>query len=898
MPTLSTTILTAKVRTALVQVPRRLHRNRLRLAATLAAFSFLSVALHAQTPQPRLAAEIDSSQRVTIPGTHPPLARPEFDAGRVPSDMKISGATMVFTRSAAQEAGLQSLIAAQQDPHSPQYHKWLTPDEFAARFGIADADISKVAFWLQQQGFSIDGPSRGKTRLSFSGTAQQVESAFATELHYYNVGGVKHYAPAGDLSVPAALAGMVQTVSNLSTFRPKSHAVVSTAPHAPSPNFTSSQTGSHFLSPADVATIYDITPAYNAGFTGSGQTIAVVGQSSVVVSDIENFQKAAGLPVKDPTMVLVPGTGTAALSPGDEMEADIDIEYSGAIAKGATIKFVFVGNSTNSNVFNALVFAIDNNVAPVISISFGSCESDLASGEYASLNGVLSQASAQGQSVTTADGDNGSTDCSGNKNQTTAQQEALAVDFPSSSQFVTAMGGTEFPAADVAIGNTTFWAAQSTVDIIGSALSYIPEMVWNDDQAPQGTTPGVLSSGGGGTSTLTPRPTWQTGVPGIPSGSFRLLPDVSLAASPNNAGYLYCSSDTMTKITGSCTPGNGFRDNTNTNLTVAGGTSFDAPIFAGMIAIVNQKLNSTGQGVVNPILYQLAGNAATYASAFHDITTGNNECTAGATLCSAAGMSSFAATTGYDEASGLGSVDFNNLLNAWAPLTGAGGNQSFTLAATNATVADGSSITSTITVTPQNGFTGTLAFTVSASPALTNGCFTLPPNLMVSGATAVTATLTILTSSTACASAAVVPAPTKSSALGGSTKQNLSQLASPWNICRFSPSIASQLYRTAASLAFVVLFLVCLLKLNLVRLPQRKTLIVRSRGIMAFTAALLLAAATLALSGCGGSSSPASTPPTSPNMLAAKGTYTLTITATDTASASTAATTTAMLVIN
>ena len=526
---------------------RATYRKRLPIAALLAGACFLSVGLMAQTPEPRIASEIDNAHRATIPGTHPPMARPEFDSGRVPSATKLQGITMVFSRSAAQETALQSLIAAQQDPNSPQYHQWLTPEAFAARFGMADADIAKVAFWLQQQGFSIDGASRGKTRLSFSGTVEQVESAFATELHYYTIADTKHYAPSTDISVPAALSSLVQNVGNLSTFRPKSHVKIATPkPAAPTPNFTSSQTGNHFLTPGDIATIYDIAPAYKRGLDGSSQSIAVVGQSSIVVSDIENFESAAGLAKKDPTMVLVPGTGTAAISPGDEMESDIDLEYSGGTAPGATIFFVFIGNSTNSGVFDALTYAIDQRKAPIITISYGLCESDLGSGEYTSLNGTLEQAASQGQSVVSAAGDGGSTDCSGNKGQTTAEQEALAVDFPSSSQYVTGMGGTEFSAADVASTNTTFWqpAPNSTTDVISSALSYIPEKVWNDDFAPVGTTAGGLSSGGGGASTLTPRPVWQVGVPGIPAGNFRLVPDVSLTASPNNAGYLYCSSDT------------------------------------------------------------------------------------------------------------------------------------------------------------------------------------------------------------------------------------------------------------------------------------------------------------------------------------------------------------------
>jgi len=962
---------------------KSMQRKSLLAAGSLAATLLLSTAVLAQTPQPRITAEIDNSQRVIVPGTHPPMARPELDAGRVPRATKLQGVTIVFSRSAGQEVALQSLIAAQQDPTSPQYHQWLTPSEFAARFGLADSDVAKVQFWLQQQGFSIDATAQSKTRLSFSGSVAQVESAFVTEMHYYNVGGVQHFAPSTDISVPAALSAMVQTVANLSTFRPKPHVKIAPPQRAPTPNFTSSQTGSHFLTPKDIATIYDINPASKAGLTGSGQSIAVVGQSSVALTDIENFQTAAGFAKKDPTIILVPNSGTSVVSTGDEMESDIDLEYSGGTATGATIFFVYVGNNKNFSVFNALSFAIEQRTAPVISISYGICESDLSSGEYSNVNGLLAQAATQGQSVVTADGDDGSTDCSGNTDQTTAEQEALAVDFPSSSQYVTAMGGTEFPAADVAATNTTYWESANGSDVISSALSYIPEMVWNDDFAPMGSTPGGLSSGGGGVSTLTARPSWQTGVPSIPTGNFRLVPDLALTASPNNAGFLYCSSDTSTGITGSCTPGNGFRDGNNVFLTVAGGTSFDAPIFAGMLAIVNQKLNSTGQGVANTTIYKLASNTTTYAAAFHDITSGSNECTAGATLCSAAGESEYPATTGYDEASGLGSVDFSNLLTAWsnttaptsvattttlvpatstpasgandavtvtvasassvstltptgtvtvvvdgvteAPLTLSNGSAAFTfvsstagthtitatysgngtyasssgsitltvasaaqktflMSAANAAVTDGNSITSTITVTPQNGFTGTIAFAIT--PAITNACFVLP-NLAVSGTTAVTGTLTIYTSSTSCAAAGAVTAPgskpKSSTAMPVASRPDLPQLSSRFNLWPFSPAARATLNRASASIAFAGLLLVGLLGM-------------RSRRRAAFTAIVLLTISGLAISGCSSSGSPSTSP--APTSLAAKGTYNLTIMGTDTASAAITASTTTTLKID
>jgi subtilase family serine protease len=632
----------------------------LRSVLAAAILTASAVTLQAQTTttvsRPRITAAIDSSSRAVISGSRPMRANPANDVGKVSPDMKLQGITLVFNRSAAQEEALQTLIAAQQNPASPLYHQWLTPDQFAAQFGMAAADIARVQSWLQGQGFTVDSTNRSHDRISFSGTAAQVASTFATELHYYkSADGTMHYAPSSDISVPAALASVVRTVTNLSSFHLKPRI-------KPRPAFTSSQTGSHFMTPLDVATVYDINPAYNAGFTGSNQTIAIVGQSAVYTTDITNFQTALGLPARSPTLVLMPGTGASAINPlgsGDEGESDLDLEYSGAIAKGANILFVYTGNSGNYGAFDALQYAVDERIAPIVSISYGECETNLGSTNYTSLNAILAQAASQGQSVISAAGDSGSTDCYPETNLTAAQREALAVDFPASSQYVTGMGGTEFPTADVAIGNNTYFAAAPTTDVVSSALSYIPEEVWNDDVAAE-----ELSSGGGGVSIFTSRPTWQSGVTGITAGSYRLVPDISLNTSDVNAPYAFCTSDTSdwnSGQTSSCT--SGLRDSSSQDLTLAGGTSFAAPIFSGMLALINQGKGPTGQGVVNPTLYLLAASPTTYASAFHDITSGGNECLYAP--CSTAGAANYAATTGYDEATGLGSLDFYQLLTAW-----------------------------------------------------------------------------------------------------------------------------------------------------------------------------------------------------------------------------------------
>jgi subtilase family serine protease len=726
--------------------------------AVVLSCSFACAAAAAQKPAPRIVSAIDSSSRVTLAGSRPLRALAANDMGAVPPGTKLQGMTLVFSRSAAQQADLDALIAAQQDPASPSYHQWLTPAQFGARFGMADSDLAAAETWLQQQGFTIDGVSNSRDRIRFTGTAAQAAAAFSTELHYYRAAGEteSHMAPATEISVPAALAPTLLGVANLSGFRPRSHLVKGARP-----NFTSSQTGNHFMTPGDVATIYDINAAYNAGYTGVGQTIAIVGQSAILTSDIAAFQSAAGLNSKVPTLLLEPNTGTSTVYSGDESESDLDVEYAGAIAKGATILFVYTGNG-NYGAFDALQYAIDNDLAPIISASYGSCEAALGQTEYNLLNPVLAQAATQGETVIAASGDAGSSDCYGEytpvNTANAASNEQLSVDFPADSQYVTGLGGTEFSAAAVAAASspstpTTYWAAASGSDVVSSALSYIPEQVWNDDSSVNG-----LGAGGGGVSVYTSRPTWQSAaVPGIAaiSGTNRLVPDISLDASLLNAGYLICTSDTSSYLSGqlhSCN--SGFRDSSTGYVTQVGGTSVAAPIFAGMMAILNQAKGYTaGQGVINSTLYTLASTPATYASAFHDITVGGNECLAGTNYCSGTPVSNYLAGTGYDEASGLGSVDLNNLITAWPKnITASGAN--FTLSASAVTTPNGTAANSTITVTPVGGYTGTVAFRIVAANTVPYACYSVG-NATISGTSAVTATVNITTDVSTCPSGTV-----------------------------------------------------------------------------------------------------------------------------------------------
>ncbi len=689
-------------------------------APVAAAFLLLSTfPAEAQGPKPRLAAALEGSQRVALAGTRPAQATHGIDQGAMPADTQIKGITLVFNRSAAQQAELATLLTAQQDTASPLYHQWLTPDQFAARFGVAASDIASVQTWLQTQGFQVEGVSRSRDRITFNGTAGQVANAFGTELHRYAFADRVHFAPATDLSLPAALAPMVAAVLRLSDFHP--HRQVKLASAVGRPAYTSGQTGNHFLTPSDMATMYDVSSTYKAGYNGAGQSIAIVAQSYITTAPITAFQTGAGLAANTPTLVLVPNTGVAAIDPvgdGDEGESQLDVEYASGMAPGANILVVYTGDNSNAGVFESLMYAVSENLAPIISGSYGQCEIDLqtstgASQLKAAVDQTVQQASAQGQTVLFSDGDQGSTDCYGDTYVTAVQQQSLAVDFPASVPNVTAVGGTEMQAGTFASGNTQYWQSATGTDVVSSLLSYVPEAAWNEDAL------NPLSSGGGGASVLYPRPSWQAGVPGIPAGANRLLPDIALQASIQSPGFIYCTDDPadLARLNDSSSCSNGLRGPSGTFLT-AGGTSFATPIFAGMLAVLNQVKHATGQGNINPTLYNLAANASTYASAFHDVTSGSNACTASATYCSAAGASLYPTTTGYDQATGLGSIDFAKLVAAWPS------SAMTALAATTVVVqpastvpAPGASDAISISVSPQAGAgkaapTGTLQIAV------------------------------------------------------------------------------------------------------------------------------------------------------------------------------------------
>jgi uncharacterized protein (TIGR03437 family) len=574
-----------------------------------------------------LAWPAAAQNRVFLRGHRPPQATSENDTGRVSAALTLQNVSIFLKPSATQQADLDAFLARQQDPTSPDYHKWLTPEQFAARFGASQADVDKVVAWLSSENMQSLSVARGRNIISFSGSARQMEHAFGTELHRYSVNGRAHFANASEPSVPASVGGLILSVRGLTDFRLKPYARVRGPKQAP--RYTSGSSGNIYVAPDDLATIYDVKPLLSSGIDGTGQKIAVVGQTNIDITDIQTYRKFFNLPPNDPQLILVPGTTDPGISTDDLIEADLDIEIAGAIARNAQILYVY-----SNNVEVSLQYAISNQVAPVISMSYGLCESATGSNSLLSMRALAQQANAQGQTWIAASGDNGGADCYTGKGRG-ASGSQLAVDVPASIPEVTGVGGTEFNE-----GSGTYWATANNANH-ASALGYIPEMAWNDT-----AIDGSPAASGGGVSSQFAKPAWQNGL--TPSDGFRDVPDVALPSSVDHEGVLVY---------------------TNGNLELVGGTSCAAPAFAGMTGLLNHYLianglqPTAGLGNVNPRLYALAGSGGV----FHDITAGNNVvdgCAGARGVCNT-GPVGYTAGPGYDQATGLGSVDVYNLVTSW-----------------------------------------------------------------------------------------------------------------------------------------------------------------------------------------------------------------------------------------
>jgi len=767
------------------------------LGASLLALSLPWLSAVGQTPlvPARVTQTVDPSNLVTLRGNVHPMARPEFDRGPASDSDIANRMTLLLQRSADQEIALRQLLEQQQDKSSANYHKWLTPNQFGTQFGPADTDIQAVTDWLTSQGFTGIKVSAGRTTIEFSGNIGQVRNAFQTEIHHYLVNGKMHVANVSDPQIPAALAPVVGGVVSLNDFRPKSQShrlgtfrkTKATGEVKPLFTFTGCGTGGtlpcYAVGPGDFAKIYNV-PYVPATTDGTGVTIAIVQDSNINVADVTSFRSLFGLPANFSTSNIIlngpdPGIQGPDSTSGDETEADLDVQWAGAVAPGATVDLVVSEDSQSIGTAGtdlSSIYIINNNIAPIMSESFGSCEASLGTtGEQFYIE-LWQQASAQGITVILSAGDSGSAGCdpaAAPANQDVATQ-GLAISGLASTAYNVALGGTDFQNGAVP---SPYWNTTNAATTQTSAKSYIPESTWNNSCANTATAGHVslntctattinsnnnpssenfgidLVSGGGGPSsftTLNAKPAWQSGTTGNPADSVRDIPDVSLFSSNgfNGSFYIICEMDANTgtgSSTSSCDLNSPFND-----FQGVGGTSAAAPAFAGIMALVNQKTGQR-QGNANFVLYQLykkntAGTIcpsnATAVTAtgciFYDTVSGNNSvaCQGGTTNCSntstaanqygilvepsSTSTPAYVTTAGYDLATGLGSLNVTNLLAAWSTAT-------FT--------ADIVAITSPSSGSVSIKHGTTEMFTVTVTPAAATGNVTLiaepPGNLQL-----------------------------------------------------------------------------------------------------------------------------------------------------------------------
>jgi hypothetical protein len=641
----------------------------------------------------RILQQVDPASRVTLKGHLSPQLQSATDLGAIPESQLAGRMMLVLQRSPEQEAALQSFLEQAHQPGSPRYHQWLTPAAFGAKYGTADSDVQQIANWLQSQGLTVAKVSSGRSTIEFTGSVGQVNAALHTSLHSYSLNGETAYSVNSEPQIPAAFSGIVTGITNLSSFGKAKPALTSMGQaiynpntHTGQPQWTipggfSSTLPIYFLTPEDFATQYDVKPVYAAGINGAGQSIAIIDESNIDISLVNNYRKLFGLSYNPPQIIIDgndPGIGSSAI------ETYLDVENAGAIAPAATIKLYIagtVGLSGGGLLPYAAVRAVEDDAASTISVSWSGAEyAGTSNNNFWST--LWEQAVAQGQTVFVSTGDSG-----------VASAYGLSVNGIASNPYAVAVGGTDAYFPDYATGGAgiaNFWS-NTNDSTYGSLQKPMLEQPWNGsifglnsisyDPISYQTTHQVGGGGGAsycavGTGTLSsithepictsgwPKPTWQAGT-GVPADGVRDLPDVSLFASNAINGIIWPICANPGDCLANSTTGN------NLFVSSVGGTSAAAPAMAAVMALIDQKYGPQGQA--NNVLYPLAKQFPTSFNPV-DIGSNNQPCNKGTYECSLDTNDSYYsyqnyyAHSGYDLASGLGSVDVNQMINNWSKI--------------------------------------------------------------------------------------------------------------------------------------------------------------------------------------------------------------------------------------
>jgi subtilase family serine protease len=635
------------------------------------SFAFLCLswfsALASTQPGPairadRVAAHPDLRTSTMLRGHIPGWAVSANDQGAVAPGTPLH-LTFVLSRSAELQASFTKLLADQQDPASPSYHQWLTPQQAGERYGPTQHDLDALTGWLGSQGFSVVESSPSRIFVNAVAPAATVANALATSFHTFSVSGRSRISATVDPSIPTAFASVVTSVSGLADtdLRPMHHgqAMAQGAQlqqNGVQPQYTT--VSAHYITPGDFATIFDLKPIYNAGISGAGQKVAIIGRSRVASADITGFEANTGLAANVPNVIIPPtGADPGLTNDDDQSEATLDVERVLGTAPAIQADLV-ITSVAGGGLYRAASYEVETVLDPVMNISFGSCEVNAGASLVSQWDALFSVAASEGISVFVSAGDAGAAGCDEQFSTPPAYQFA-SINYLCASSYVTCVGGTELVEGP---NSSQYWSSTNGGGLV-SALAYIPEGAWNE---PGNIGPYVAASGGGGASVYIPKPAWQTGI-GVPADSARDVPDVSFPSASHD-GYYGC----YAVAGGDCSTGKFY---------FFYGTSAASPAIAGVTALLNQKTGGS-QGNLNPLLYRLAAGTP---SAFHDATPA----TINGTVCSigspsvcnnstpgaaglTGGLAGYALTTGYDQATGLGSLDVANFLNAAAAVPKSG----------------------------------------------------------------------------------------------------------------------------------------------------------------------------------------------------------------------------------